>query len=755
MPQSTVTTSFWPCPEPSVGWSVTKRGLVRLLLALVALLPATAHAQAPAMPEFTWDEPADGFVWVGWRLPAGTTISYHEFRFKLVTDSSFPDEWTRLRLGGTPCRKPPGGTLPWQECQATGTSSTDYWTRLPVPNGGRYEFELRAVLHPYRSPAEPGPTMTFQEALPAEPNAVVQFEDALLEAHLKSCSGGNEVYRCNNSWRRSGGDDLTQLDMARLVWIDLRDDELLPAGGTVPSGHVLHPDGEITTPENRVTSIDGLQHALNLHGLNISYHSVTEIPQVANLAELREFAFLGGSLLSNSDVLHLANLSDLDQLHLVGRLHFPPPGFDTSAAVVTDISALSGLTKMRWLSLCDQGVAPSQLTTFVNVERLLYCRNNVSDISPLRVMTNAEHMTLIDNDIQDVSAIAAMTDLTLLRLEGNLINNIAPLSTLRNVEKIHLASNPISDVDTLVALVTQSELRIIDLRGTAVSAQNIARLRALTMPAAHPGTSSRNPAVLWDAPPAAPTGLTASVAEGQATLSWEDPSNSAIAAYQHRYRAGPDGEWSDWEWSVNVVTLATTRGHLHGIPVRDMADRTSWTLPRTLAGEEHDFELRAVAYSDASDWAEAEVEGAALNQAYEYKPGRYQPLEDVLDNVATFGATSRFSIATTRAIDPPQVPADGESTTVDLAEVFGESPAGETPTFMVTSDVPPGVTVVIENGILTITASETATPGTFTVSITSTHSAGQTLATVQVTVQEAALSGSLRGWRLWLYAQEQ
>ena len=70
--------------------------LAWLLLALAALLPAAAKAAAPAMPEFGLDRAGDGIVEVDWFLPAGTSVTYHEYRFKEASDGGFPDTWMRL-----------------------------------------------------------------------------------------------------------------------------------------------------------------------------------------------------------------------------------------------------------------------------------------------------------------------------------------------------------------------------------------------------------------------------------------------------------------------------------------------------------------------------------------------------------------------------------------------------------------------------------------------------------------------------------
>ena len=477
-----------------------------LLLALAALLPAMAKAAVPATPEFGLDRAGDGIVEVDWRLPAGTSVTHHEYRFKEASAGSFPDTWETLTLGATPCRKrdlPP--TLPWQQCQATGDTFAKYWTTLrEIPNGTRYDFELRAVNNDGA-----GAAMSFTEALPADPDALVRFEDPVFAWRMKNLL-------------ETGNQEVTQLQMARLEWFSFRD------------------SAANRTPETRITSLEGLQYAINLderRGIDISFHSVTEIPQMAGLVDLVRFVNQG-SLLSDSQISHLRNLTNLEQLHLNRGRTYPPPGFDPADGVIRDMSALSGLTKLKQLQVCDQRVNPQHLAPFVNLESMSYCRNDVADVSPLRNMTKMRTLWLFENAIEDISALSAMTELRFLHLQGNLVGQIAPLGALTKLEELHLSDNSFDDVDALVPLVTDGELRIIDLRATGVGAQRVERLRGLTMGEPHPGTSNRNPVVLWDDPPAAPEGLAAAVENGRATLTWRDPGNPGIVSYLHRYRPG-------------------------------------------------------------------------------------------------------------------------------------------------------------------------------------------------------------------------
>ena len=88
-----------------------------------------------------------------------------------------------------------------------------------------------------------------------------------------------------------------------------------------------------------------------------------------------------------------------------------------------------------------------------------------------------------------------------------------------------------------------------------------------------------------DAPPAAPTGLTATAGDTQVTLNWTDPSNNAITKYQVRYGAGPTVP-ATATWEDITGSGATTTTH---------------TVDNLTNGTQYAFEIRAVNATGNSD----------------------------------------------------------------------------------------------------------------------------------------------------------
>ena len=715
-----------------------------LLSSVVGAASFAANAAAPVLNQDTvvsWPDPnAVGF---NSRLPANTTITKHQYRYKIWNGSEIPASWTRdwtdLLLANTRCHVATNPGTPSETrtpeatgaaCATTGSDATKHYrfiTKVPnLPNGARFHFEVRAVNNDGNSD-----TVEFNIALPADPSAIVTIPDAVLEGYLRE----RAVARVPSI----GTNPMTQLDLARVRVIL----ENVGAGTAV----------------NRVRSFEGIQHALNLELLLIANHQVLDFQRLAGLHMLRVINN-NGSLLS--DVSPLQNVVSLEELYLNRGRTYPPPGVCTGTAagpvhgqtpwppaancppgqvddvVVKDLSSLRRLTKLRRLWLCDQRVNPQHLTTFVNMEAMSYCRNDLSDISGMRNLTKMETLYLFENHIEDVSPLARMAELQFLQLHDNNIRDVSSLSGLTKLRHIYLSDNPLdagtcstgghatraactdasgtwttSVVSTLTPLVTGScsvagqtteadctsnsgtwtagALKLIDLRGdTQLTDADVAALSGLT------GVT-----VLHDADirPAAPRGLSASSTARTATLRWTDPSNAAIAAYQYRHRQST-GPWSDWR----ITTGPESSFHYWNRGDPALASLAVYDLP----GGASTVELRAVVASDYNNARNRNSDGSSFSTIKTHQTAV---------NAAAVGA-GRWDVG--RVLTPGAA----TSTLVILparASIASTAPAVLTETYL------DGATVVVELSGTTFGASLTAS--NFQLTTTPTI-AGLTIASV-------------------------
>lgn len=120
--------------------------------------------------------------------------------------------------------------------------------------------------------------------------------------------------------------------------------------------------------------LDGIEHAVNLTGLNLGLNSITDISQLSGLTKLRDVS-LNGNLIS--DISPLSHLEALEILCLGQNL-------------IMDITPLAGLNNLRYLGLKD---------------------NMVRDIHPLAELESLAHMDLSDNWISDVRPILGLPNL--------------------------------------------------------------------------------------------------------------------------------------------------------------------------------------------------------------------------------------------------------------------------------------------------------------------------------------------------------
>ena len=198
----------------------------------------------------------------------------------------------------------------WTTVSATTTTATF----SGLTNGTRYAFEVRAV-----SALGSGAAARVWAALATSPSAAVTIPDAALRRQVEIWS------------RQSAGDTITQLEMANMSTL---------------AGENLG-----------ISSLSGLEYALNLRLLHLGGNSITDISELYGL-------------------LSLGNLS-LDRNSIF------------------DISPLSRLTSLTWLTLTE---------------------NNISDLSALTNLTALRYLYLWQNRITNISHLSGLTELFDLQL---------------------------------------------------------------------------------------------------------------------------------------------------------------------------------------------------------------------------------------------------------------------------------------------------------------------------------------------------
>ena len=213
---------------------------------------------------------------------------------------------------------------------------------------------------------------------------------------------------------------------------------------------------------NPVSDLTPLKNLTKLQWLDLYFsNNVNDITVLGSMPKLKNLT-LGGTTISDSDLMHLKNLTELKRLSL-------------DYTNIGDITHLKNLAELEHLSLNATNV--SDITVLANMPKLTtlsLSNTNISDITPLLNLTKLKYLDLSDNNISDITPLLNLTNLETLRLEGNPIKNPGRILTLlrRNPDiKIYLKAGgdplPVSlshfraertDAGVLVKWITESEV---------------------------------------------------------------------------------------------------------------------------------------------------------------------------------------------------------------------------------------------------------------------------------------------------------
>jgi hypothetical protein len=175
-----------------------------------------------------------------------------------------------------------------------------------------------------------------------------------------------------------------------------------------------------------ITSLTGLECALNLQVLVINWNQIRDVSPLAGLTNLEELVLHGNPL--------------------------------------DGISALSGLVGLRHLDLRTTGISDlSPACTLQNLKELDAWGNDITDISSLSCLPSLEMLWLGNNRIGDISVLSQLTMLRGLFLRVNDITDISPLLGLTHLANLDLLDNPLdsSACASYISLITANNPGIL------------------------------------------------------------------------------------------------------------------------------------------------------------------------------------------------------------------------------------------------------------------------------------------------------
>ena len=269
--------------------------------------------------------------------------------------------------------------------------------------------------------------------------------------------------------------------------------QLQKVGGPITRGEMakltsLVADG--SGPWNGVRKLTGVEYAVNLHSISLTYGAISDLTPLAGLTSLTSLSLSNGQIVDVTPLAGLTSLTDLDLRHNAVADVAPLEkltSLTTLNLVENRISDLAPLVMndglghgdVVWLrrnplsrtslqthvpTLLDRG-AEVQHDTLPEFPEIVDIRlreavyeaiqaNNGDDLSTLRSMDGR------GRNIEDLTGLEGASDLEVLFLDENRITDIAPLAGL-DLSALTLAHNLVEDW-TLLAGMDGVELLVLD-----------------------------------------------------------------------------------------------------------------------------------------------------------------------------------------------------------------------------------------------------------------------------------------------------
>jgi Leucine-rich repeat (LRR) protein len=202
----------------------------------------------------------------------------------------------------------------------------------------------------------------------------------------------------------------------------------------------------------RITSLKGIEKCSNLTVLGISDQSVADVSQLSGLTKLRSL-----SLDQNYHIVDVSPLADLTNLK----------NLNIESNNISDISPLRNLTNLLDLGLLGNPVTDiSSLSNMTELEQLWLGRYGyntfpMSGTSVISKFTKLWLLWITDCDCRDLSFISTLDSLQYLRLSFCNVKDISPILNLTQLQRLYMDSDSITDIAPLSNL---TNLNIIDLR---------------------------------------------------------------------------------------------------------------------------------------------------------------------------------------------------------------------------------------------------------------------------------------------------
>jgi hypothetical protein len=156
--------------------------------------------------------------------------------------------------------------------------------------------------------------------------------------------------------------------------------------------------------QSGITNIDGIQPAINLEYVDLSFNKFTNAAPLAALTNLQILVLDGDKI---------SNLNFITNLPYLAQVSFEDTG-------IKDISLLAKKTNLTFLDLSYNLITNlSLITRLTNLNTLVLDGTGLQDISFLTNLPNLQTVSIANNNIQDLSPLTHLPILSSVNIAGN------------------------------------------------------------------------------------------------------------------------------------------------------------------------------------------------------------------------------------------------------------------------------------------------------------------------------------------------
>lgn len=228
--------------------------------------------------------------------------------------------------------------------------------------------------------------------------------------------------------------------------------ENLSTSGSISQAQ-LHTVRYLSAESRGITSLKGLECAVNLEALNASDNAIDDLSPLAALTKMKRLSLNTNRI---SDLSPLSALTDIYELRL-------------SVNPISDISALAPLTKMGLLTLAGANVSDiSVLEHFPKLKTFYGAYNNFTSLASLRGANELVSLRIRHNNVEDLEPLYDLPKLRVIDLASNNVHDVNPLGSLDALEHLFLMNNPVDNATT-VGLSGARNLKYLNMGATGLS----------------------------------------------------------------------------------------------------------------------------------------------------------------------------------------------------------------------------------------------------------------------------------------------